>query len=288
MPRVRVNEAEIEYDEFGVGTPLLLLHGMLETGRTYAQLALNYSIHFRVLVPDLRGYGRSAPKPRTFPPDFYNRDAADMAAFLAHLHLPPGPVVGFGDGGEVALLLAIAAPEQVSAVVAVDVTGAFSPALLDVLPSMGNWSEGGNTANLARRQEVIREYGLDGALAIWRDWKAAVRAIIAAGGNISLAQAGAIRCPVHIINREDDSLNTPEMSRALAAAIPDAHLLLRSANSALSQEVRRRRLSELALDWLLAQRVQEGGSPPSRPAGNAAGGMGPGPPAGQAARSAAW
>lgn len=224
MPLARVNGAELYYEEFGAGAPLLFVHGMLETGRTYAKATLACSTKYHVLVPDLRGYGRSLPRPRTFPPDFYARDAADLGALLRHLRLADVRVIGSGDGAEVALLLAAAAPDLIRAVVAVDVSGAFPDALLAILPEIGNWADDPQTPNLARRTTAIREYGLEGTQAIWAGWKQAVRQIIASGGNVSLEQARTIRCPVLIVNHDDDPLNTPAMSRRLRDAIPHAEL----------------------------------------------------------------
>ena len=174
--------------------------------------------------PTCASYGRSLPRPRTFPPDFYARDAADLAALLRHLRLTDVRVIGSGDGAEVALLLAAAAPELIGAVIAIDVSGAFPQALLEILPEIGNWVDDPQTPNLARRTTAIREYGLEGTQAIWAGWKQAVRQIIAAGGNVSLEQARTIRCPVLIVNHDDDPLNTPAMSRRLRDAIPNAEL----------------------------------------------------------------
>lgn len=226
MPQVRLGEAEIYYEDFGSGPPMLVLHGMMESGRKLAQLALRFSTAYRVILPDLRGYGRSRPQPRAFPADFYQRDAADMAALLDHLGIGASYVFATGDGAEVALLLAIARPALIQAMVLVDVTGALPPGLLDLLPGIDNWVDAPGPGQLAQRTEAITTYGLDGVRMMWRGWKEAVSAIIAAGGNISLAEAGAIRCPVLILNGASDTLNTPAMSQALAAAIPQAELQL--------------------------------------------------------------
>ena len=47
MPEVQLGEATIYYEEFGQGAPVLLLHGMMETGRMLAQLALRLSTQYR-------------------------------------------------------------------------------------------------------------------------------------------------------------------------------------------------------------------------------------------------
>ena len=252
MAQVRLGDAEIYYEEFGNGPALLLLHGMMESGRMLAQLALRLSSHYRVILPDLRGYGRSGPQPRTFPLDFYQRDAADMAALLAHLGVKETRVLGTGDGAEVALLLALAQPTLVRAIVAVDVTGALPAALLDVLPDMDRWVDAPGPGELARRAAAIAAYGLEGIRAMWAGWKGAMRAIIAVGGNISLRQAGGIRCPVLILNGADDTLNTPAMSHALAAALPHGELRLMPNTAQLVYDKNLRDFHDLITQWFQA------------------------------------
>src|SRR5689334_18382383 len=249
MPQAQLGEAAIYYEEFGQGAPVLLLHGMMETGRTLAQLALRLSSHYRVILPDLRGYGRSRPQPRTFPSNFYARDAADMAALLRHLQITETRVLGTGDGAEVALMLALSQPGLVQAIVAIDVTGALPPALLDLLPTIDSWVDGPGPGELAQRTAAISAYGLDGVRAMWQGWKQAVRTIIAAGGNISLAQAGGIRCPVLILNGAEDTLNTPVMSRALAAALPAGELHLVPNTSQLGYDKGMRSFHDLIVQW---------------------------------------
>ncbi|MDQ2808832.1 MAG: alpha/beta hydrolase [Chloroflexota bacterium] len=249
MPYARVGDADLYYDEFGAGAPVLIVHGMLTTGRNHARLALTLSSSYRVVVPDLRGYGRSGPRPRHYPPDFYARDAADLVGLLAHLGLTGVRIIGFGDGAEVALLLALAAPERVRAVLAVDVSGAFTADLLDILPRLGVWSETGSTNNLPRRVEAFRDYGQAGTAAMWREWRAAVAAIIAAGGDISRSRGAEITCPVLLINGADDSVNPADQSWALAAAIPGAELRLVPDVGQLVYNRQDRTLTDLAVAW---------------------------------------
>ena len=252
MPQVQVNGAEIYYEEAGAGAPLLLLHGLLETGRSHAHLMQTFARQYRVIAPDLRGYGRSGPGPRAFPPDFYERDAADMAALLEHLGIGQAVVMGVADGAEVALLLAIRHPALVRAVVAVSVTGALHKSLLDVLPTLDTWDALPAPDDTSLRAEAIREYGLDGARTIWRRWAGAVRGMIAEGGNISMAEAGRITCPVLIINGAGDTLNTPAMSHALAQAIPNAELHLVADVDQQIYNKRRQWLADFVLTWLAA------------------------------------
>jgi len=55
----------IEYDVTGTGRPVILLHGFPDSGRLWRnQVPVLAGAGFQVIVPDLRGYGRS-DKPET-------------------------------------------------------------------------------------------------------------------------------------------------------------------------------------------------------------------------------
>src|SRR6267142_1696081 len=105
MPSVYVNGHKIFYEIYGEGQPILLMHGWLQVGRDLLAIANNLANSYRVVLPDMPGYGRSVPPYRTFPPDFYQRDAALMSGFLDALQLSKVHIVGHSDGGEGALLM---------------------------------------------------------------------------------------------------------------------------------------------------------------------------------------
>src|SRR5579859_1878315 len=113
MPSITVNGQTMFYDTFGQGEPILLMHGWTQVGRDLLPLAQALASEYHVFLPDLPGYGRSAPPIRTFPVDFYERDAAVMVAFLDALNLQRVRVLGYSDGGEVALLMPILRPDLI-------------------------------------------------------------------------------------------------------------------------------------------------------------------------------
>jgi pimeloyl-ACP methyl ester carboxylesterase len=65
---------------------------------------------FRVVAADLPGSGESEPIPREYTPDYYEDDARTFATFVGEVIGRPAHLVGFSDGGEVALLMAIQDP----------------------------------------------------------------------------------------------------------------------------------------------------------------------------------
>jgi 4,5:9,10-diseco-3-hydroxy-5,9,17-trioxoandrosta-1(10),2-diene-4-oate hydrolase len=115
---VSVGARRIHLTEFGAGTPLLLLHG----GGPGASGLSNYvrnvgalARHFRVLVPDLPGYGQSSKQVDAADPF---RDQADaMLGLLDALDIERAHVVGNSLGGACALRMALEAPQRVGRLV---------------------------------------------------------------------------------------------------------------------------------------------------------------------------
>ncbi len=216
--------ARLAYHDLGSGPPLLLIHGFTGTARAHMGLLIDdLSRDHRVIAPDLRGYGASRPPNRTFPPDFYQRDAADMAELLDIIK--PGPVVvlGFSDGAESALVLAARRPDLVRGVVAWGVSGVISQAMVDAVQDwlpVSAWDE----RRAAWRQEIIELHGREQLEPMIEGWVRAAEAIAAAGGDICLREAPQIRCPALLINGDGERNNLPDDVRRLAAAIPNCRL----------------------------------------------------------------
>ncbi|WP_030602602.1 alpha/beta fold hydrolase [Streptomyces fulvoviolaceus] len=93
--------------------PLVLLHGLTSDGTAWDEVAAHFADRHRVLVPDLRGHGRS-PHPGTYSFELM-RD--DVLAFLDELALPDVVLIGHSLGGVVAYLLAALHPERVTRLV---------------------------------------------------------------------------------------------------------------------------------------------------------------------------
>src|ERR1700684_960083 len=106
MGRVDVDGVGIEYQVTGEGQPVVLLHGCPDAGRLWRhQVPALAGAGFRVIVPDMRGYGASA-KPADV--DAYNllHLVADVGAVLADAGATQAHVVGHDWGAAVAWALA--------------------------------------------------------------------------------------------------------------------------------------------------------------------------------------
>ena len=111
----------IEYEVVGEGRPVVLLHGFPDSGRLWRhQVPALADAGFRVIVPDMRGYGRS-DKP-TDPAD-YTRQVlvGDVLAVMADAGAERAHVVGHDWGAAVAWALATVAGERVDHLVVMSV-----------------------------------------------------------------------------------------------------------------------------------------------------------------------
>jgi pimeloyl-ACP methyl ester carboxylesterase len=91
------------------GPPVLLLHGIPGSRRTWRRVAELLAGRYRVVTPDLLGFGDSSDPPG----DFHAAGQADaLVRLLDGLGIPRAHVVGFDFGGPVALTLYADAPER--------------------------------------------------------------------------------------------------------------------------------------------------------------------------------
>jgi pimeloyl-ACP methyl ester carboxylesterase len=106
MSRVDVDGVRIEYEVTGQGRPVVLLHGFPDSGRLWRhQVPALAGAGFQVIVPDLRGYGRSG-KPEAIEAYSLPLLAGDVMAVLADLEVTKAHVVGHDWGAALAWALA--------------------------------------------------------------------------------------------------------------------------------------------------------------------------------------
>lgn len=95
---------ELYFAERGGGPALLLIHGALVDGEMFNTIVDVFARRRRVIVPDLRGAGRSRSLP---PPDTAAVQANDLATLLDKLGVDRADVLGYSHGGAVAQQFAV-------------------------------------------------------------------------------------------------------------------------------------------------------------------------------------
>lgn len=119
--RVDVGGVGIEYEVTGEGPPVVLLHGFPDSGRLWRnQLPALTEAGFSVIVPDMRGYGRS-DKPTEVSAYTMDLLAGDVLAVMSDAGAERAHVVGHDWGAGVAWAIALFAAERVERLVALSV-----------------------------------------------------------------------------------------------------------------------------------------------------------------------
>lgn len=111
----------VHYAEAGDGPPLLLLHGWPQHFWCWRRVVPQLAQDFRLICPDLRGFGWSDAPGRGYDPGTF---AADAVALLDALDLERVGVIGHDWGGMAGFVLALRQPARASGLVAL---GAPSP-----------------------------------------------------------------------------------------------------------------------------------------------------------------
>ena len=103
-------------DSWGSGSPLLLLHGGMVSNQTWDPMVPALAERFNVLAPERRGHGHT---PDVEGPYTYALMADDTIALLEEVVGGPANLVGWSDGGNIALMVAAKRPDLVTKLVVI-------------------------------------------------------------------------------------------------------------------------------------------------------------------------
>lgn len=110
--------ANIFYSEYFPADPqaptLILLHGNGENHTYFVKQLPAFSPHFRLVLMDTRGQGQSTGGDGELN---FSVFAADLLALMDHLQIAKAHLLGFSDGGNLALTFALAHPERVQSLI---------------------------------------------------------------------------------------------------------------------------------------------------------------------------
>lgn len=142
----------LHYREIGQGEPVVLLHDFGARLESWSPLADSLARNFRVIVPDLRGFGQSS-KPATAS-GYGHHWVDDVVGLLDQLGKPTAHVIGHSLGGAVAINLALDHPARVASLTLV------APAI---------WHDSLDAAQMTEPfLNALRSGDGAGALATWR------------------------------------------------------------------------------------------------------------------------
>uniref|UniRef100_A0A3B3DW76 Biphenyl hydrolase like n=1 Tax=Oryzias melastigma TaxID=30732 RepID=A0A3B3DW76_ORYME len=158
---------------------------------------------FTVVGWDPRGYGKSRPPDRDFPPDFFERDAKDAVGLMKTLGFGNFSLLGWSDGGITALIAAATNPELIKKMVVWGSNAFVSEEdlkLYNMVRDVSRWS--------ARMRQPMEEvYGSQVFAQTWEAWVDGIAQFAKRpGGSICREQLPFISCPTLIVHGEKDPM----------------------------------------------------------------------------------
>jgi pimeloyl-ACP methyl ester carboxylesterase len=234
MPRQRVGDIEIYYEIHGNGPQTLaMIRGLGSNLTAWYEQVPEFSRHFRVLVFDNRGAGRT-DKPDA--PYSIPQMAADTEGLLAALEIERVALLGISMGGIIAQEFAIAHQQRLSCLVlgcttcgGKDAVGAAAP-VIEALVAAENANpeqrklqirSGFTEYAIANRREVIERHEKVRAQYLIPPF-AYRRQLQAVMGFDASARLNSIRVPTLVLTGTDDILVPPANSRLIAGKISGA------------------------------------------------------------------
>ena len=103
-------DIDLFYLEKGQGDPLILLHGNGESSEYFKNQIDEFAKWYHVFAVDTRGHGKS---PRGTRPFTIRQFAEDLLCFMDQHQIEKAHLLGFSDGGNIALIFAMRHPERV-------------------------------------------------------------------------------------------------------------------------------------------------------------------------------
>jgi pimeloyl-ACP methyl ester carboxylesterase len=111
-----INGCKIYYELRGEGAPLLWLHGGMGAGGDWRYVFAADPDGFRLILPDMRGHGRSTNPSGAFT---FRQAALDALALLDHLAIEKVGAIGLSGGGITLLHMATLQPSRIESMVVV-------------------------------------------------------------------------------------------------------------------------------------------------------------------------
>lgn len=236
MPFAPLSDGEpLYYEDHGHGPALVLITGLSGLATMWQGHLEVLSRHFRVILHDHRGTGRSSLRPVDFS---VAQMAGDVIALMDHLDIATAHVVGHSTGGAMALVMALDHRERVDHAMIVSSWAGRDPyfdflfharaLVLEHIGAAEYWRQtaliGKPPRWLAGHPEELRQPTPEEVafgVASVECTLARIAAIRAFDCTDRLAE---VACPCLIACARDDMVTPPHMSEAMAAAIGECRL----------------------------------------------------------------
>jgi pimeloyl-ACP methyl ester carboxylesterase len=215
---IKIGDISMYVEQHGKGEPVIFLHGGMGSANSWAYQVPVFSKIYRVITLDSRGQGRTSDSAA---PLSYHLMAEDVVRLMDVLKIPSAYIVGWSDGGNIGIDLAIHHPTRIKGVVAYGAN--INPA--------GLQNHFLNYLRTATPEEMQRDNGSDFlALSAHPEHLPVIaekiRNMWLNEPNFTQAQLSSIKAPTLIVDGAEEELIRREHAKEIAAAIPNAKLVM--------------------------------------------------------------
>lgn len=209
---VEINGAEIYYEEYGKGEPLLLIHGNQGNIKTMGNQIDGFKSKYRVIIADSRGHGKSELKTDALS---YEEITADWEGLVNHLKLDSISIIGWSDGGIIALKMGINDKTKIKKIVAMGANLRPDATALPYSVVFKTWKERMNIESKITEKDTSR------------NWKLRKQhyGLMLDQTPIPLSDVSKIKAKVLIIAGDEDGVKG-EHSLEIYKSIPNAQLCI--------------------------------------------------------------
>jgi pimeloyl-ACP methyl ester carboxylesterase len=227
-----VNGVKIYYEMYGEGQPLLLMHGNQQSIAVFKAQVNVFAKKYKVIVVDTRGQGKSNEDGKRYTYDLF---AEDMNALLNELKIDSANIIGWSDGGNTGLIMAMKYPKKVKKLVTMG-ANIFINDKYVIEPAM-----------LKNVRDGIKQWGKDTSY----DNKNSVRLLrmLLEEPKHSFEELKNIQCPVMVVAGEKDDILEPH-TKGIAANIKKSKLYIAAKETHYFPQQNAKAFNELVLNFL--------------------------------------
>ena len=239
MPKVKVNDININYDQQGSGEPIVLIPYVAADHACYAFQVAEYAKHLTCISLDPRGAGESDKPDGVYTTELY---ADDVAAFMDAVGVEKAHIFGLSFGTGVALWLAAKYPEKVKSL---SIHGAWTktdPFLRTIIEGWRVMAKAMGSVHEMLIESIFPWCLTPDLYADRPDYVESLAAFVRSRPEQPLdafmrqtqavldhdveTQLGKIRVPVHVTLGEHDMVTSKRHANRIAAAIPGTEVTI--------------------------------------------------------------
>jgi len=213
---VSLNGMEMYYETRGEGEPLVLLHGFTGAGSNWSLLFPEPVDGYQLIIPDLRGHGRSTNPSMEFT---HRQSALDVFALLDRIQIERFQAIGMSAGAKTLLHMGTQQPDRIEAMVLVSATPYFPEPARAIMRQM---TEKNRTEQEWQQMRQWHHHGDEQIRALWRQGNTFKDSY--GDMNFTPPYLATIQARTLIVHGDRDPLYPVELALEMYRAIPRSYL----------------------------------------------------------------